>query len=172
MLSGRAVQRVASIAGNVERFQDHTSRGLGQRELREFRRCSPRNLRDVASRARLAAYRLAQIVENHVVVPRFALAIEIDALENLDQLEHRHLDAGFFEQLAAHTQQERFPRFEHAAGNRPLPFERRAAAPHQQRASIRNDDSADADHGTIRVFAITRHRYAIPLARFLATGVI
>ena len=61
--------------------------------------------------------------------------------------------AGLFLQLAPHAFRQVLTEFEHAAGNGPLALQRLAAAANQESPPTVDNDSADADDGTIWIFA-------------------
>jgi len=78
----------------------------------------------VAARARFSADSLAEVVRDHVVVARLPLAFRgdraalvVDAVEYLDQFEHTHPNACFFQQLPRHAFFERLPKLQRASGN-------------------------------------------------------
>ena len=113
----------------------------------------------VAPCARFSPDALAEVVGDHVMVARLLLAFRgnrpalvVNAVEDLDEFEYTHLDAGFFQQLPRHAFFERLPKLQRASGNRPLPAQRFAAAPDQQRAAIFNDYATNTDDGPFWVF--------------------
>jgi len=102
----------------------------------------------VEARARAVFSRLA---------PGFMPWFIEDALEHFNQFDYADPQASLFFQFAARALFECFAGFERAAGNRPMAFERFAAAADEQGASLLDDHAADSDHGALRIFSAARH---------------
>ena len=78
-------------------------------------------------------------------------------LENFDEFQDADLEASFFREFPRDALFERFSHFQQAAGDGPLTFERHAAAANEQRASLVDHHTADADHRLIGVFSSRCH---------------
>ena len=98
----------------------------------------------IGSSAQFAAGHAAQIIGDHVVVADAAL-LAVNAVEQLNQFDGFHLEAGFLAHFARNSFDKRFAHFEHAAGQRPMAFEGLAAAPHQQHTALVDHHRAHAD---------------------------
>ena len=78
-------------------------------------------------------------IHDHVVV------VGPDAFDPADQVVAHRLHAGFLGQLPYHRFGQRLPRFDPAAGHRPLPRGRAPAPPHQQDAVVLDGHRTHAD---------------------------
>src|SRR5712691_7652252 len=142
-------------AGHGEGFFDHARGGFGQMILLELALARQRHVNHVAPRAQLAAGSFAEIIYDHVVVPRALPLASVpgiggeNPLEDFDHLEHAHREPGLFTELARATFYQRFAQLELASRNGPLAAQRLAAAPDQQRAAVLDHDAADADYRTL-----------------------
>src|SRR5205085_10068867 len=95
-----------------------------------------------------------------------------DPLEDLDHAPRMNLQACFFENLATHAFLQPLAGFEHAAGKRPVSFERRPAALNQQHAIAIENDRAHPQNGPSRVTAIIALFTGLNRSRGSGTAII
>src|SRR5580658_6789042 len=118
------------------------------------------HIRHIASRARLSANPLAQVIHNHEMKAGVSLStgkrcavLRKDPVKNFNELKHADNETCFLKQLTRYPFLQRLPELQRPSRNGPLAAERFAAAANQQRAPIVNDYAANADYRTLRVFA-------------------
>ena len=121
---------------------------------------SKNHVGDIASSARFPAHALAQIVHNDEMKakPRLSpgrqrASVRKYPIKNFNELKYAHLKASFFAQFASNALLEGFSELQCPAWNGPLATERLAAAADQQSTAMVNDHAANADDGTLGVFA-------------------
>jgi len=103
--------------------------------------------------AQLTADDAAEVVGDDVVIAN-AAGLTMDAVEKLDKFERLDEEAGFFAHLAGDAFDEGFTDFKHAAGQRPMAFERFTAAAHEEHAAFVDDNRAHADEWGLRKLAL------------------
>jgi hypothetical protein len=127
----------------------------------------------IASGARFSSNALAKIIYNDEMKTRPLILLDRprtvsrkDPVKYFDELEDAYFDACFFEQLARYALLQGFSKLERPSRDGPLAAKRFAAPADQQRAAVINDDAADADDGTLRIFAGGSHFRKFALERF------
>ncbi len=112
---------------------------LGLFQANEFRR------RCVVACGHLARNPFGDIIDHHCVLDEIAVLIARHTLEHIKEAENANFNAGFLAHLADDGVQQFFAMFEAAAGNRPLPQERRLATLDDEDILATKHDCADAD---------------------------
>src|SRR5208282_4215309 len=148
--AGPWLPRRTAMSGHGEGFFED-ARGDGS-EVEGFELVfgGPGDVGDVAAGAGFAGNAFAEVIHNHKVVARASVVfsrLAEDAFKDLDQFEDADAQAGFLFEFAAGAFFERLAGFESAARDGPLAFERFAAAADEERASVLDDDAADAHDG-------------------------
>jgi len=85
------------------------------------------------------------------VVSHFSSLIAKDAFEDLNHIEHAHLDSALLAKLSPDAFQQRLTHFERPSRDRPLAFERRVPPLDQESAAARNHHASDAHDRAFRV---------------------
>lgn len=134
----------------------------------------PSDLQGIAGGASLSADFFTQIIENHEMIHRPPGMVANDPVENFQQTQHANAKAGFLEQFALHAFGERFANLQDAAGNGPIPLERRRASANEQGAPAYYHHAAHAHDGAGGVDAISGiHKFTAAIAwrdRYIITG--
>ena len=126
----------------------------------------PGRVADVGAGAQIAAHRLAEVVEQDVVVANPIGVVADDAFEGINQSEDTDFESGFLEQFARNSFPEGFADFDGAAGDGPLPRQGVVPALDKEHGAVADNHAANSDDGAFRVFAAPTHRMS-PAARDL-----
>jgi hypothetical protein len=98
--------------------------------------------------------RVAEEVDQHEVILRFALGVGEDAIEDVKNLADLDLQSRLLQNLPGDAFAKLFTKFEHAAGDRPFAFERLGGATDNEDTITLDDDGADTDDGTIGIISL------------------
>jgi hypothetical protein len=107
----------------------------------------------VRSRKQIATGYAAKIIRDDVMVAD-ALADQVNAVEELNQLYRLDDQAGLFTHLADYAGGERLAHLEQAAGQRPLATKGFGATADEKDAVGVDDHGSDANEGRVRIFSL------------------
>lgn len=147
---------------------NHRQRPRRNSELREFRPRHPLHPAHVVRRAQAPAYHPALVVDQHVVILRLAGGVANDPLEDLNNSQRFHLQAGLLAHLAYDAGFQRFARLQDSARQRPVAFQRLVAPLDQQDLVALENQSSDSQDGARRVTPVIRSPIAAAAPRIAA----
>jgi len=110
----------------------------------------------------------AKIIGDNVMVPN-AIAVAMDAIEELYEFDGLDFEAGLLEDLAHYGLSERLTHLDEAAGNGPAPQGGLRAALDEEHAAVFHDDGAYTDERCEGVFAL---KHASTIERWAVSRII
>lgn len=152
--------RIVTDTVHGEGFVEDARGGGGEVKLLEFVFAREGNVSDVTGSPRFAGDAFAKVIDDDVMeagaARRIAELVAIlaeNAIKDFDDIEDADFEAGFFQHLAGDALLKGFAEFERATGNGPLAAERFSAASNEEYSIVFDDDAADADDRSFRIFA-------------------
>lgn len=141
-------------AGELQSGFENTKGNAVEMESGPVGRSGPAKLDGIVTGAGCAAGDAAEIVGDDVVIANAAVAVAVDAVEELDQGQRFDRETGLLEGLAAEGFDERFAEFDQPAGDRPAILHGFMAAPDEQNTVAVEKNGSDADERSFRIFAL------------------
>lgn len=160
---------MAALAIHSKCFTKHACGGFCQLKFFQFVFPCESDVGSIAARARLSRQAFTEIIDNHVMKPgttggspgKSRVGRE-NTIEHFYDLQDANLQSGLFLQFPRDTGLQGFAELQSASGNGPMAAKRFAGPANEQSAAFHDNDTANSDHGSFRIFSAHCELYFHP----------